>query len=113
MIIREVSSYPISIFMAGDIAAATDYARQYCDENGLCVTITPTTYVYTSGQESGFIAGLINYPRFPKEPAKLWQIAEDLAAYLRARIYQDSYTIQAPDKTVWFSHRAPTQPEVM
>lgn len=108
MIRKEVSSYPISIFMAGDIAAATDYARQYCDREGLCVTITPTVYVYTSGQESGFIVGLINYPRFPSAPADLWNVAEQLAAYLRERLYQDSYTIQAPDKTVWFSHRKDT-----
>lgn len=105
MIRKQVDGYSISIFMAGDVASATDYARKYCDDQGLCVTITPTIYVYTGGQEAGFIAGLINYPRFPKEPAILWQIAEDLAAYLRDRLYQDSYTIQAPDKTVWFSHR--------
>jgi hypothetical protein len=105
MIIKETPSYPISIFMAGDIAAATDYARQYCDENGLCVTITPTSYIYTSGQEAGFIVGLINYPRFPATPEELWATAETVAAYLRERLYQDSYTIQAPDKTVWISHR--------
>lgn len=105
MIVRENPSYPISIFMAGDISAATDYVRQYCDENGLCVTVTPTCYVYTGGQEAGFIVGLINYPRFPSSPEGLWAVAESVAAYLRERLYQDSYTIQAPDKTVWFSHR--------
>lgn len=104
----EALSYPVSIFMAGDIAAATDYARQYCDDNGLCVTLTPTIYVYTGGQEAGFIVGLINYPRFPCKADELWEIAELLASYLRERLYQDSYTIQAPDKTVWFSHREPT-----
>lgn len=111
MITREVQSYPISIFMAGDIAAATDYTRHYCDQEGLCVTITPTTYVYTHGQESGFIVGLINYPRFPSKLDDLWQTAEALAAYLRERLYQESYTIQAPDKTVWFSHRPHTPKE--
>ena len=105
MIIRENPSYPISIFMAGDISAATDYVRQYCDENGLCVTVTPTSYIYTNGQEAGFVIGLINYPRFPATPKELWETAESVAAYLRERLYQDSYTIQAPDKTVWFSHR--------
>lgn len=108
MIRKEVASYPISIFMAGDIAAATDYARQYCDREGLCITITATVYVYTGGQEAGFVVGLINYPRFPSEPSDLWRVAEHLAAYLRERLYQDSYTIHAPDKTVWFSHRKDT-----
>ena len=105
MIIKESSSYPISIFMAGDISAATDYVRQYCDENGLCVTVKPASYVYTNGQESGFVIGLINYPRFPVPPEELWMAAESIAAYLRERLYQDSYSIQAPDKTVWVSHR--------
>ena len=105
MIRRECLSYPISIFMAGDVAAAMDYARQYCDEHGLCVTITPTSYIYTRGHEEGFVVGLINYPRFPALTEILWETAEDLASYLRERLYQDSYTIQAPDKTVWFSHR--------
>lgn len=105
MIRRECPSYPISIFMAGDTSAAMDYAQQYCDEHGLCVTITPTTYVYTGWQEAGFVAGLINYPRFPETDDALWDTAEAFAAYLRERLYQDSYTIQAPDRTVWISHR--------
>lgn len=101
----DAASYPISIFMAGDIAAAIDYARRYCDEQGLCVTVSQTTYVYTGGQESGFVIGLINYPRFRSSPQELWATAEHIAAYLRERLHQDSYTIQTPDKTVWFSHR--------
>jgi hypothetical protein len=105
MIIKENASYPISIFMAGDISAATDYVRQYCDESGLCVTVTPTSYIYTNGQEAGFVIGLINYPRFPAAPEELWTTAEDVAAYLRERLYQDSYSIQSPDRTVWYSWR--------
>lgn len=105
MITKETASYPISIFMAGDINAAIDYVRQYCDENGLCVTVTPTSYIYTNGQESGFIIGLINYPRFPSDPAELWATAECVGTYLRERLYQDSYSIQAPDRTVWYSWR--------
>ena len=112
MIRRETISYPISVFMAGDIAAATDYVRRFCDSEGLCVTVTPTSYVYTDGQEAGFVIGLINYPRFPSTPDELWSTAERLAAYLRERLYQDSYTIQAPDKTIWISHRSPHDPSI-
>jgi hypothetical protein len=65
------ASYPVSVFMAGDIAAAVDYARQYCDEHGLCVTVTPTIYVYTGGQEVGLAVGLINYPRFRSTPQEI------------------------------------------
>lgn len=62
---KTCTSYPVSIFMAGDYNAAREICRAYCDEVGYCVTVTPTSYVYTGGEESGFIVGLINYPRFP------------------------------------------------
>lgn len=105
MRLGEVLSYPVSIFIAGYESEARAICQAHCDEIGLCVTVTPTSYVYTGGQEVGVIVGLINYPRFPKEPAEIWAHAEALAARLREGLGQDSYTIQAPDKTVWFSHR--------
>jgi len=102
----EVPSYPVSIFIAAEsIFEAETVCREYCDDVGFCVTVTETVYCFTGGEQSGVIVGLINYPRFPKEPAEIWAHAEMLAAQLRERLKQDSYTIQAPDKTVWFSHR--------
>lgn len=109
MIRAETLSYPVSIFMAGSHARAKAECRDYCDKEGLCVTVTPTTYVYTGGQEPGVIIGLINYPRFPSEPRAIWHQADKLAKHLRVALGQDSYTIQAPDKTVWFSHRTTPQ----
>lgn len=66
---RRVSapSCPVSIFIAGDFDEARDLCRAFCDEEGLCVTVTPTTYVYTGGEEDGVIVGLINYPRDLKD----------------------------------------------
>jgi len=106
----ETLSYSVSIFIAGDYAKALELCRAYCDETGFCVTVTPTAYVYTGGQESGVIVGLINYPRFPSEPRAIWHRADELGKRLCGSLGQDSYTIQAPDKTVWFSHRNPTSP---
>jgi len=105
MIRVEVPSYPVSIFIAGRASDIEDQCRTYCDEVGLCVTCTPTCFVYTHGEEEGYIVGLINYPRFPSTPEDIWAHAETLAERLRVEASQDSYTIQAPDKTVWFSHR--------
>lgn len=102
----EVGSYPVSIFIAGRASGIKDQCRAYCDEVGLCVTCTPTTFVYTQGEEDGCIVGLINYPRFHSTPEAIWAQAEVLAERLRSDADQQSYTIQAPDKTVWFSHRA-------
>ncbi len=105
-------SYPVSIFIAGNYAVAVDLCRAYCDEIGLCVTVTGTIYVYTGGQESGVIVGLINYPRFPVEPAEIFGKAEALALRLIDGLGQQSATIQAPDKTLWISFRdEPADPQ--
>jgi hypothetical protein len=101
----EAASYPVSIFIAGDLADAERICRGYCNEIGLCVTVTPTNYIYTGGSQAGVIVGLINYPRFPEEPREIWNKAEELGKRLREGLFQESFTIQAPDKTVWFSWR--------
>lgn len=101
----EVPSYPVSIFIAGNAREASLRARGYCDDVGLCVTVTETRYMFTGGMEFGVIVGLINYPRFPATPKQIWEHAEALGERLCHGLDQESYTIQAPDKTVWFSHR--------
>jgi hypothetical protein len=106
----EIASYPISIFIAGSLWEAETICLDYCDVIGLCVTATETTFCFTGGEEAGVIVGLINYPRFPSAPDVIWQHAETLAARLCSGLKQQSYTIQAPDKTVWFSHRVEDQP---
>jgi len=101
----EVSSYPVTIFVAG--TDVEPICRTYCDEIGLCVTVTPTRYVYTSGAEDGFAIGLINYGRFPSEPASIFARAEALAVRLIEQTSGaiQSATVQAQDKTVWISAR--------
>lgn len=106
----EVLSYPISIFMAGDYDRAVALCQLHCDENPWCVTVTPTAYVYTGGMEAGVVVGLINYPRFPNEPRAIWNEAQAIAARLCEGLEQQSYTIQAPDKTIWYSHRGEHTP---
>ena len=105
MIRKECPSYPVSIFMAGSPKDAHLWCRGYCDDVGLCVTVTETRYVWTGGFAFGFIVGLINYPRFPLSPEQIWSHAEAIGELLCRKLEQDSYSIQAPDKTVWFSHR--------
>lgn len=106
----EVPSYPVSIFMAGDYTRAVKICRFHCDECPWCVTVSPTTFTYTGGTEDGFIIGLINYPRFPSPPERIWHEAEAVAHRLCEALGQKSYTIQAPDKTVWISHREEDTP---
>lgn len=109
MITKTAPSYPMSIFMAGDMRSAFDVCMEYCERVGFCVTLNGTGYIYRGrghGTHSpGFVVGLINYPRFPMSPEQLWERAMELAELMLKACGQESYTIQAPDKTVWFSHR--------
>lgn len=101
-------AYTVSIFMAGDISSAKTICRDFCDKEGLCVTVTPTTYVYTGGEEDGFVVGLINYPRFPNTPGAIYATAKALAEELYWRLGQQSYTIQTSDAAFWTSYRETT-----
>lgn len=104
MIERECPSFFLTIFVAGDPVLAKQVCRRFC-MHGLCVTIEPTTYIYTGGEEVGVRVGLINYPRFPGPLADLWVKAINLAELLRAELCQHSYSIVGPDKTIWSSAR--------
>jgi hypothetical protein len=103
----QTPSWPVSIFIAGDESQARKICRTFCDEEGLCVTVTPTAYVYTGGEEGGVIVGLINYPRFPSAPADIETTAKLLALELMHKLEQESVSVQTPETTHWFSIRAP------
>ena len=98
-------SCQISLYIAGDYETAKDIAQSFCDEVGFCVTVTPTCYVYKGGREEGVIIGIINYPRFPKYSHELFDIAESLGVRLLAGLNQQSYTIEGPNQTYWYSER--------
>jgi len=93
------------IFMAGDLAQAKQACREFCFDNGFCVTITPTDFIYTGGEESGFKVGIINYPRFPCSERELREKAFALGDLLMRRLCQHSYTVVGPNDTDWFSRR--------
>jgi hypothetical protein len=103
--IKPEASWPVSIFIAGGHAEALELCRGYCDLVGLCVTVTPTTYVYTHGQEAGVIVGLVNYPRFPASRGEIEGRARDLAELMLKGLGQQSYSIQTPCLTTWVSYR--------
>jgi hypothetical protein len=98
-------TYTATIFIAGDLAIAKQVCREFCMRVGLCVTIEPTTYIYTGGEETGVRIGLINYPRFPAEPQQVKRKALELAHILLSRLCQHSFTVLTPDETLWHSIR--------
>ena len=72
----------------------------FCDREGLCVTVTPTQFFYEGGKEVGSIVGLIQYPRFPKTEKQLLALALELGARLREKLQQIRVSIQTPTETV-------------
>lgn len=77
-----------------------DFLQDYTDSIGLCVTITPTTFIYKDGREEGVIIGLINYPRFPTDKEKLEQTAEEIASLCKERYKQNRVSIEYRDRTI-------------
>ena len=104
--IERANSFPVSIFIAGDYNKAVICAREYCDTASYCVTVTQTRYVYRGGEEDGVIIGLINYPRFSKSKEMIMAHATALGNTLLTVLGQQSFSIQTPGETVWYSYRS-------
>lgn len=102
---KNVETYTLTLYMAGDYDTARQTIREVCYPGGLCVTVTPTTYIYAGGEEAGFMVGFINYPRFPEMPGELWDKAMHLAKQLLDRCCQHSFTIVGPDRSEWHTRR--------
>lgn len=101
---NEAPTYWVEIAIAGSAARAIELCREFC-EGGLCVTVTKTDFVYTGGLEAGVLVRLINYPRFPAENRQILWNAALLGEHLRRGLYQDSFSLVAPDVTYWKSRR--------
>ena len=99
------NTYWIKIYLSGPIDIAKQVIRRECSWKGLCVTIESTLFIYTGGEEYGYVVGLINYPRFPLSNTEIWQRALDLANLLLDETYQHSVLIMSSDKTKWITKR--------
>lgn len=95
----------VRIYASGPIEVAKQVCREYCLDVGLCVTVEPTLFVYTGGEESGFVIGLINYPKFPAHPDQIMSKARALAFEILNRTAQHSTLIMNPKETRWISKR--------
>ena len=77
--------------------------QEYVDAVGLCVTVTPTEYIYKNGREKGVTVGLINYPRFPSTEPFIKEQAIELAGLLLKGCRQMRVSVVFPDETVMLS----------
>ena len=89
-----------------DLGLIEGICQKYCDEVGLCVTVTPTRFIYTNGNETGAAIGLINYPRFPDEPENIKAKALDLAELLLIACQQYKVSIIFPDETIMLANES-------
>lgn len=105
-----VSTYWTRIYLSGPIEEAKRVLRKMCIEEGLCVTIEPTTFLYAGGEEQGYVVGLVNYPRFPSTADELTLMARRIVAALLKETHQWSAMIANPEFTEWYSCR-PTPEE--
>jgi hypothetical protein len=81
------------------VEKAIELAQTYVDKVGLCVTVTPTNFVYKNGREPGVIVGLINYPRFPSEPSEIIDHAIALGDILKEGLEQYRVSVVLPELT--------------
>ena len=77
----------------------------YCRNNNLCITVTPTRFIYTpgvgipDGWEDGCFIELINYPRFPTSRYDIVYQAIDLAKVFIKKFNQNRVSIITSDQT--------------
>lgn len=105
MIEKTEQTFWVKIYSSGPIEIAKQVVRRDCQFKGLCVTVEPTTFIYTGGEEVGFVVGLINYPKFPATDEAIFERAVELAKIILEATYQDSTLIMSPDKTLWITKR--------
>lgn len=77
-----------------------EICQTFVDDIGDCITITPTTFVYTNGKEAGVVIGWINYPRFPKTELEIISRAKSLAIVLMNTLKQNRVTITTPQESI-------------
>lgn len=102
-----VDTYVVRLYMAGDITEAKRIIRQECYLHGLCVTIEPTSFIYTAGEEAGIVVGFVNYPRFAATPEFIFTRAKSLAEKLLPELNQRTALVVGSDKTEWIIKDAP------
>ena len=96
-------TYQIKIYLSGPIEVAKQVIREHLLEHPLCVTISPTTFIYVGGEESGYVVGLLNYPKFPTPPNELNVRADILAELLLEKTFQRSALVVKPEMTKWIT----------
>ena len=105
MITKTEPTFYVRLYISGPIDQGKQILRSYCKTVGLCVTVEPTTFIYTGGEEEGYVVGLVNYPRFPAEDEEIVRKASEIAHLLLEGTYQGSILLITPSQTLWITDR--------
>lgn len=106
---KEVETYWANIYVGTiggydgstySLETVKEMVSKWANSVPICVTVTPTDYLYKDGSEPGVVIGLINYPRFPKSPTEIRIYALQLAQILKDSLGQHRVSVVMPDKTV-------------
>lgn len=100
---KTLPTFRAEIFMAGNIDVARQWLRHRCYHAGLCVTVTSADFIYTGGEESGFVVGLVNYPRFPSAPQQIRDRAVEIAEGLVVHLCQRTALVVDTHETTWIT----------
>ncbi len=95
----------VRLYLSGPIEVAKQYMRGECIRKGLCVTIEPTTFIYTGGEEDGYVVGFVNYPKFPATEEEITARARLIMDGLLEATHQHSAMMVTPEVTEWISKR--------
>jgi len=104
---KECKTWTGNVYMAGDIAIAEQEIREIGYQRGLCLTIHPTKYIYSGGEETGFVIGQIQYPRFMADEKHLKSDLIKIAQQIAYKCCQKSFTIVMPKETLYFHSSQP------
>lgn len=99
-------TFTARLYLSGPIEVAKQIIRADVLAEGLCVTIEPTLFIYSGGEEQGYVVGLVNYPRFPKAHAEITGRARRLMSALMEGTHQWSALMVTPVESVWVTKRS-------
>jgi len=80
-------------------------SQKFVDEVGECVSVTPTEFIYTKGNENGVVVGFIQYPRFPRKKKEIKSRAIQLATILMFELNQYKVTVTTPKKSLMLENK--------
>lgn len=100
------------VFVAGSYQHAIEAVREFCLSTPLCVSVTPSDFVYVAGMESGVVCRVLNYPRFTHSSHDALEAkAMALCEHLIVRLHQRSGMVVGTKHSHWLSRDVRTSEE--